>query len=339
MRTLILSLILILAPACAHPRPIGYTIEPGVSVSFPPSERATTERYTEMFCRVLEKEFAADWRTCNEYVLMKGLPAPQPWEDIPPGWTLLRIGGFGAQCVATTAEAFEDAGKHLNRVHGLADYHIPVGALDTSEHNARLIRDFIMKLGGGRFIVVAHSKGAADMMTALTLYPGDLENVKAFITVAGAIGGSHLVDDLDKLNRRLTDVLDLKDCTLPPSPNAVDSMQRTNRQKFLADHEVIKTPSFSISAVSTRDSTSKILQVLWDKVAPHALEQDSHIIEREAIVPGGGFLGRALGDHWAVAFPFDPNPKVKKSKWIDKNKFPREALIEAAVRVAIKSVQ
>jgi pimeloyl-ACP methyl ester carboxylesterase len=339
MRTLILFLTLFLTAACARPRPIGYTIEPGVSASFPPSERATSEQYAEMFCRVLEKEFTADWDTCNEYVSMKGLPVPQPWEDIPPGWTLLRIGGFGAQCVATTAEAFEDAGKHLHRVHGLADYHIPVGAFETSEQNARVIRDFIMKLGSGRFIVVAHSKGAADMLTALTLYPGDLENVKAFITVAGAIGGSHLVDRLDKLNRRLTHVLDLKDCSLPPSPNAVDSMRRTNRQKFLADHERIKTPSFSISAVSTRKTTSKILQPLWDKVAPYASEQDSHIVEREAIVPGGEFLGRALGDHWAVAFPFDPNPKVKKSKWIDKNKFPREALIEAAVRVAIKNVQ
>ena len=69
--------------------------------------------------------------------------------------------------------------------------------------------------------------------------------------------------------------------------------------------------------------------------------RELHIVERDAIVPGGLFLGRALGNHWAVAFPFDPNPNVKPRalRVIDKNRFPREALIEAAVRVALRSVE
>jgi hypothetical protein len=269
---------------------------------------------------------------------------PRPLDPLPKGWTLLRIGGFGAQCVAKTAEAFADAGAHLE-THGLMQYHVDVGAFDTSEKNAEVIRDTIMKLGSNRrFIVVAHSKGAADMMVALTTYPNQLKDVAALITVAGAVGGSHLVDRLDKLNRNLVSKLGLPNCLSPgktPGPNAIDSMQRSNRQKFLAEHERLKVPAFSISAVSTRDNTSKILQGLWDHVAPFAQEHDSHIVEREAIVPGGQFLGRALGDHWAVAFPFDPNPKVSAAALsvINKNRFPREALIEAAVRVALRGVK
>jgi hypothetical protein len=84
-----------------------------------------------------------------------------------------------------------------------------------------------------------------------------------------------------------------------------------------------------------------VLKPLWDAVAPHAVEQDSHIVEREALVPGGRFLGRALGDHWAVAMPFTPNDKLKGKardfvdEHVEWNRYPRAALIEAAVRVAI----
>lgn len=335
---------LIATAGCTWARPIRYPIELGLSASFSPSQRTTSETYAEVFCSVIEAEFSVDWESCDTYVKMPAPHSPRPLAALPPGWTLLRIGGFGAQCLAGTAEAFADAGRHL-KTHGLAEYHVPVGAFDTSERNAERIRDFVINLGvGHRFIVVAHSKGAADVMVALTAYPDELREIRALITVAGAVGGSHLVDRLDKLNQNLISKLDLPSCVPPDrklGANAIDSMQRANRQKFLAEHEPLTVPAFSISAVSTKDKTSKILKGLWKRVAPYAQEQDSHIVEREAIVPGGVFLGRALGDHWAVAFPFDPNPKVKPAalRIIDKNRFPREALIEAAVRVALRSVK
>ncbi len=343
LRVLSLSALIVTA-GCTWARPATYPIEPGLSASFTPTERATSEAYAELFCSVLEAEFSTLWDSCDKYVKMASPYSPRPLTAIPAGWTVLRIGGFGAQCLAETAETFADAGAHLE-THGLTQYHLPVGAFDTSERNAERIRDFVVKLGTGhRFIIVAHSKGAADTMVALTTYPNELKDVRAVITVAGAVGGSHLVDRLDKLNRDLISKLGLPNCLTPgnaPGPNAIDSMRRENRQKFLAEHERLTVPAFSISAVSTRANTSKILQGFWDHVAPFAQEHDSHIVEREAVVPGGQFLGRALGDHWAVAFPFDPNPKVKPSALgvIDKNKFPREALIEAAVRVALRTVK
>jgi hypothetical protein len=326
--------------ACSA-RPIGYPIEPGLSASFAPSERRASGRFAEVFCSVLEGEFGAAWDGCDKYVKMASAYPPLPLDAIPSGWTILRIGGFGAQCLADTAETFADAGEHLEVVHGLADYHVRVGAFDTSERNAERIRDFVTGLGPGRrYLVVAHSKGAADMMVALSMYPNELKDVRALITIAGAVGGSHLVDRLEKLNRNLISRLGLPTC-LGSAPtlgaNAIDSMRRTNRQRFLADHERLTVPAFSISAVSTEENTSKILKGFWRHVAAYAQEQDSHIVEREAIVPGGVYLGRALGDHWAVAFPFDPNPKVKPAalRVIDKNRFPREALVEAAVRVTL----
>lgn len=328
---------------CTWARPVTYSIDPGLSASFTPSQLVASDGYARMFCTVLETEFATAWGPCADYVKMATSHPPGTLVPIPAGWTLLRLGGFGAQCLASKAEAFEDAGDHLEQVHGLPSLHVPLGAFDTSEMNAVRIRDFVAgRPATEKFIVVAHSKGAADMMVALTTFPAQLTQVRALITVAGAVGGSWLVDRLQGLNQNLLSLLSLPTCLPQPTlaANAIDSMRRTNRQAYLAQHEHLTVPSFSISAVSTEANTSKILKPLWKRIAPYAQEQDSHLVERETIVPGGTYLGRALGDHWAVAFPFDPNPIMPASAMskIDKNKFPRAALVEAAVRVVLPTL-
>jgi pimeloyl-ACP methyl ester carboxylesterase len=229
-------------------RPIQYPIEPGISASFTPTERAVSEEYAKTFCSVLEAEFGADWEACDRYVRMDVPYRAEPLDDIPSGWTLLRVGGFGAQCLADVAETFADAGDHLAGTHGVIQHHVPLGAFDSSERNAERIRAFITNLAGShQFIVVAHSKGAADMMVALTKFPADLRNVRALITVAGAVGGSYLVDDLEKLNRDVLRRLGLPTCLSDagvPGANAIDSMRRTNRQQFLADHVRLDVPAF-----------------------------------------------------------------------------------------------
>ena len=97
--------------------------------------------------------------------------------------------------------------------------------------------------------------------------------------------------------------------------------------------------AYSISAVSTKDNTSEVLMPLWKRLGPYTKEHDSHILERETIVPGGRFLGRAKGDHWAVAMPFYGKVSEDALKIINHNKFPRPALIEAAVRIVAEDLK
>ena len=338
-----LIVVAVTVTGCTWGRPVEYPIPAGVSASFPPSQRAGAEQFAKMFCSVLASEFGSEgWQACNTYLDMPAAHTPHALDPLPKDWILLRLGGFGAQCLAKTATAFEDAGKHLYEKHGITSEHVDLGAFDSSEDNARRILTFVGKYPPNtRFIVVAHSKGVADTMVALTTYPSELKSITAVISVAGAVGGSWLVDRLQNLNEGLLKKLTLPTCLQNRTlggPNAIDSMRRQVRQEFLAAHEVLKVPAYSISAVSTETKTSKILQPLWRRIRPYAREQDSHIVEREAIVPGGVFLGRALGDHWAVAMPFDPNPKVSEDalEVIDQNRFPRPALIEAAVRIAVR---
>ena len=65
---------------------------------------------------------------------------------------------------------------------------------------------------------------------------------------------------------------------------------------------------------------------MWKTNAIYSIDQDSHIIAEEAVIPGSEFLGVANGDHWAVALPMSMFPKVN---W---NRFPRTALLEAIIR-------
>ena len=321
-----------------------YELPPGISASFAPSERAISLKFEKMFCTVLEGEFGAEWNACNIYVDMPQAHAAEALAGMPTGYTVLQLGGFGAQCMINVAETFGDAADHLRTSHGITAVHVPLGAFDSSESNALLIRDFVKgRPATEKFIVLAHSKGAADLMVALADYGNDLTQIHAVVTVAGAVGGSWLVDRIPGVIGELLESIGGTSCPrqmLAASDNAVESMRRKNRQEFLASHERMTTPSFAISAVSTEDTTSKVLKPLWKRLQPYAKEQDSHIMERESVIPGGAFLGRALGDHWAVAFPIIPNPNASQDlrELADKNPYPRAALIEAALRIAIAEI-
>ena len=312
---------------------------PGISASFAPSERAIALKFEKMFCTVLEAEFGAEWDACNKYVRMPQAHPAEALVGMATDYTVLQLGGFGAQCVINVAETFGDAAEHLRTAHGITAVHVPLGAFASSEDNADLIRQFVLdRADTEKFIVLAHSKGAADLMVAFAKHGADLTQIKAVVTVAGAVGGSWLVDRVPGVVGELLEAIGDTACRpqMRAQPNnAVESMRRANRQEFLATHERMTTPSFAISAVSTEDTTSKVLKPLWKRLLPYAQEQDSHIMERESVIPGGAFLGRALGDHWAVAFPFIPNPRATEHlrELADKNPYPRAALIEAALRV------
>lgn len=278
----VLGIALFAIGACSWARPVTYPIPSGISASFAPSLVKASVEYAKTFCSVLaEPTFAREgWEACDHYVKMQAATPAGTLATPESSWTLLLIGGFGAQCFGTDVVAFEDAAKHLRDTHSIGFHHIEVDAFSSSERNAEIIRDKVGRLTESRFIVIAHSKGAADIMVALTKYPTELQRIKAFVTVAGAI------------------------------------------------------------AVSGKHNTSKILRPLWNRLRPYGLEQDSHIVERESVVPGGVFLGRALADHWAVAMPFYGNDKVRKEALhvINHNRYPRPALIEAAVRTVIKDL-
>ena len=88
--------------------------------------------------------------------------------------------------------------------------------------------------------------------------------------------------------------------------------------------------TYSLVGVSSLEHTSQPLQTLWKRNQYHSIDQDSHIIAEEGIIPGAEFLGIAKADHWALALPMSEHPLTKDK--VDQNLFPRTALLEAIVR-------
>jgi hypothetical protein len=331
-----------LAVACAWAGPVGYPIPPGVSFSFNPDQLAATTKFANVFCAVLDQEFSAEgWSRCQDYLWIQGTPAPTTLGSLPTDWMLLTTGGFGAQCFAPGTVAFSDGADHLFRYHQIGYRNIEVAAFDSSEDNAIRIRDEVTRIASQnptkKLIAVAHSKGAADWMVALAIYPSELKAVQVLLTVAGAVGGSWLADDFQDLNDKIIKRLPNPPPSCLPAgrprgpQNGIDSMRREIRQTFLAT-TLPTVPAYSISAVSGKARMSRVLMPLWNRLRPYAQEQDSHIVEREAIVPWATFLGRALGDHWAVAMPFENTVPPTAPDLINWNHYPRQALLEAAVR-------
>ena len=59
---------------------------------------------------------------------------------------------------------------------------------------------------------------------------------------------------------------------------------------------------------------------------------DSQVIYYDQVIPGSTLLGFVNADHWALAVPIARSHSFIGSTFVDKNDFPREALIEAILR-------
>ncbi len=84
---------------------------------------------------------------------------------------------------------------------------------------------------------------------------------------------------------------------------------------------------------------STALENGWKQLSAYSIDQDSQIIRDDAMVPGGIFLGTALGDHWAVALPFSDAHDPLFDRLVDHNVFPRTVLLEALVRFVMNDLK
>ncbi len=91
-------------------------------------------------------------------------------------------------------------------------------------------------------------------------------------------------------------------------------------------------PSYSIVAQSSRENTSKSLLESWQLLQSYGAAEDGQLVRQDAIVPDSKFLGAALADHFAIALPFERSSQQYLQSGMDKNHYPRAALLEAIVR-------
>jgi pimeloyl-ACP methyl ester carboxylesterase len=200
---------------------------------------------------------------------------------------VLFIGGIFARCL--DVEVFQDARKHLDEAHMTATEHLPVYGNGSSEQNAQLIATHLREASGSTpYIVVGHSKGGVDLLETWVHHADIRPRIKALVTVASPVAGSRLVDGVPDILKALSLKLpNIGTCPLGDGLGYV-SLARATRQRFVREHlgDVNALRSYSVTAVASEDNTSRILQGLWRYQATFSLDQDSHVIADDAVLPG-----------------------------------------------------
>jgi hypothetical protein len=298
--------------------------------------------FARTFCAVLEDENpdGGQWNSCGTYLKSgdSGSSRAPSLGAIPSSYRVLVVPGVLSSCQANT-QAFAEAQAHLRDIHGMTVEFFETPNESSAANGARIARYLRDKRRGDdrKYILVGYSKGAPDIQEALT---GDSEArgaVAAFVSIAGAVGGSPIADTLPSIFQQYTATLKLGTCEGDIS-EAFKSLRQDVRKRFLADHPDPLVPSFSLAAVSDSTTTSKMLLEAWKLMSAYDARTDSQLLLSDAIVPGGNFLGTLHADHLAVALNYEgaADPTIRSAA--DHNHYPRAALLEAAVRSTIAAL-
>ncbi|MGH7318769.1 MAG: hypothetical protein ACRELA_03960, partial [Candidatus Rokuibacteriota bacterium] len=250
------------------------------------------------------------------------------------------VPGIFGECLIRFVSPFSDALAHLE-THGYRTAVIRVSGTGGSPHNARQIRDALLAmdlLPGERVLLVGYSKGAADVLEALTTFPEILPRVAALASVAGVVAGSPLADGTPDAYLRLVRRLEIKACGRGDG-RGVESLRRSTRLQVLAR---VPLPSavkyFSVAGIVDRSRTSALLRHGHRRLSEVDPRNDGQVIFSDAVIPGGVLLGFVRADHWAIAVPFSRQTPGLAATVIEHNAFPREVLLEAVVRMVEESL-
>jgi hypothetical protein len=318
---------------------VDYSTRPAAVAPLGTKVADASVRFAETFCAVLPH--TGSWDPCKTYLDAEVGPQSPASSPIELPLKVMIVGGAFSECFETPGiHIFGPDIAHLKE-HGVAfGPRVPIGGTETPEENGRRIAEYLRAYPGD-YLAIGHSKGAVDLMTALQNHAIARQRIKALVSVAGAIGGTRLSDlgstlgvfGFSQALRRAG----LGSCRIVDK-GGIASLKRSVRyQAMRAWRPPAGLRAYSLVAASTLERTSRPLHTMWKANRLYSIDQDSHIVAEEAVIPGSEYLGVAKGDHWAVALPMSDHPKTKKK--VNWNRFPRTALLEAIVRHVAAGVQ
>ena len=297
-------------------------------------------RFSNLFCSVLKTNpDGGEWGPCSEYMETESEKEVQ-LKPMSRDFRVVVVPGIFSSC-ASDAPAFDRGRAYLKDKQGVdaALLNIPN---NSSEDNAKAIAKYLREQftkDKRKFILVGYSKGTPDIQMALATEP-DLRNmVAAFVSIAGASGGSPVADALpDRLSGMLGKINGKGGCEGDLS-DGFKSLSVERRRQFLAQYPRPFVPTFSIPAVADQDKVSKAMLQSWTIMNGFSSRNDAQLTEQDAIVPGSMFLGAARSDHFALALPLENMKGGMLKSFLDKNNYPRAALLESVVRFALDELK
>ncbi len=295
--------------------------------------------FADTFCSVLQQENpdGGDWGSCSKYLENPGkvdLKLEPPSRE----YRILIVPDILGSCFPD-APAFLEGQTHLRDKHGMTVELLQVPD-DSSDSNAKVIAGYLrehMAKDRRKYIVVGYGKGTPDVQEALAKESGSAAGVAAFVSVAGAPGGTPIADALPSLADGWMSVLKTDTCKGDIRAGYM-SLRRDVRRAFLSSYPNPVVPTYSVAAMSDQTDTSQALLDSWRLLSAFDRELDGQISKQDALVPGSRYLGAVRADHYAVALPFDKSTDSSLRQAMDHTRFPRAALLEALIRVVIQDL-
>ncbi len=296
-------------------------------------EQDSSEVFSDTFCSVLVQNNpdTGSWGGCQDWVQKPG-KSDVKLGPVTKEYRVLVVPGFMSSCFAESP-AFDEGIRSLRKQYGVTAELLQVGN-DAAEVNAKEIAKYVnesWKTDQRKWILVGYSKGTPDIQEALAR-EGIADKVAAFVSVAGASGGSPIADAMPGQADRWIQQFKFKTCRGDMS-SGFKSLSKAARQAFLASFPNPMVPTYSVVAASSKENTSKALLQTWMLMNSFDPIHDGQLTRQDAIVPGSKYLGVAKGDHFAVALSFDKSPDSTIRSNMDKTRFPRAALLETIVRI------
>lgn len=286
-----------------------------------PDSGNRAREFSDLFCSVLRQNNpdGEDLSPCSRWLETPGR------EDLPLGelsraYRLLVIPGIFNTCVSDNP-AYAVGRKVLAEKYGVSTDILSVPN-DSSEDNAKLIAGYIEEkwlVDKRPFLLVGYSKGTPDIMTALALYPAIREKVAAFISTAGASGGSPIADSLPmQLDAWMGKVKDRAGCKGNPA-EGFKSLKQDVRRRFLSAHPHPYVPTYSLAAIIHPDRVPRNAAQTWRMLSAWDQKNDGQLLRMDQIIPESTYLGVAWSDHLNMALVMG-------------EPFPRAALLESLYR-------
>jgi hypothetical protein len=233
-------------------------------------------------------------------------------------------------------------GASMEYLHGKGyriDY-LPVAGAGTADHNAQTIADVVRDLElapGERLVLMGYSKGSVDVMHFLVNHPSEASRVAGFVSLAGAVNGSPLADQFDPI---LIDILVGLSGGDQGDTGGLTSLFRAERLQWLATHRLpAGVKCYSMVAFTDAENISQIMKGANKQMSELDPRNDAQVIFYDAVVPGSTLMGYANGDHWAIALPFTEQATGMAGTIVNRNTFPRTALLETMLEYVRETLQ